>query len=86
MTCLQREAFQNLKVNHSLNFVNPESSTHTQNIELGWGERVQSFRNTTGNEALFGLSLCVFYKKAYSNDTEGTQFRGIRRITYTLYL
>lgn len=45
---LQHEGFQHLKINHSLNFVDPEDRTiHTQNIERTW-------RNVRGGIPRYG--------------------------------
>ena len=34
--CLDREGFQHLKVNHSINFKDPETGAHTNAIESSW--------------------------------------------------
>ncbi|KII60245.1 hypothetical protein RF11_05676 [Thelohanellus kitauei] len=34
--CLAQEDYNYLKVNHSINFVDPQSGAHTQNIESTW--------------------------------------------------
>jgi hypothetical protein len=34
--CLKKEEYQHLKVNHSLNFKDPETGAHTNNIECEW--------------------------------------------------
>ena len=36
--CLESEGFIHLKVNHSINFVDPGTGAHTQNIERAWRE------------------------------------------------
>lgn len=36
--CLNKEGFKHLRVNHKMNFVDPETNAHTQNIERVWRE------------------------------------------------
>lgn len=36
--CLDKEGFQHLTVNHSLNFVDPETGAHTQNMSVSSGK------------------------------------------------
>lgn len=61
--CLQDEGYTHLKVNHSLNFVDPATGAHTQNIERCW-------REVRGNVPRYGRSdrhyegyLCEFLWK-----------------------
>lgn len=45
--CLADEGFQHLTVNHSQNFVDPDTGAHTQNIERAW-------RDLRGNVPKYG--------------------------------
>lgn len=45
--CLEIEGYKHLTVNHSYNFVDPDSKAHTQNIERAW-------RDTRANIPRFG--------------------------------
>jgi len=46
--CLQSEGYQHLTVNHSYNFVDPDTKAHTQHIERAW-------RETRGNIPRYGI-------------------------------
>ena len=65
--CLAHHGFQHLRVNHSLNFVDPTTGAHTQNIERTWRE-VRDNIPTYGRreEHMEGYLAEYYFKKKYS--------------------
>ncbi|XP_071576627.1 uncharacterized protein [Temnothorax nylanderi] len=64
--CLSNEDFQPLTVNHSYNFVDPESGAHTQHIERVWREvRANIPRYGTKSEHLLGYLSEYLFTRAY---------------------
>ncbi|XP_028046186.2 uncharacterized protein LOC118644227 [Monomorium pharaonis] len=65
--CLNNEDFQHLTVNHSYNFVDPDTGAHTQHIERVWREvRGNIPRYGTKEDHVLGY-LCEFlFKRAHS--------------------
>ncbi|XP_024882507.1 uncharacterized protein LOC112461483 [Temnothorax curvispinosus] len=66
--CLNNEGFQHLTVNHSYNFVDPETGTHTQHIERVWIEVRENIpRYGTTEDHVLLEHLCEYlFKRAYS--------------------
>ncbi|XP_024869450.1 uncharacterized protein LOC112453119 [Temnothorax curvispinosus] len=65
--CLNNEGFQYLTVNHSYNFVDPETGAHTQNIECVWREvRGNIPRYGTREDHVLGYLNEYLFKRAYS--------------------
>lgn len=65
---LSGEGFQHFTVNHSLNFVDPDTGAHTQNIERAWVEvrrLVPRFGRRTAHYE--GYLADVLFRKAYPN-------------------
>ena len=55
--CLQDEGYNHLTVNHSLNFVDPDTGAHTQRIENTWWGIKRSMPRTGMSKDLFGSYL-----------------------------
>nr|XP_012229903.1 PREDICTED: uncharacterized protein LOC105676515 isoform X1 [Linepithema humile] len=65
--CLNNEGFQHLTVNHSYNFVDPQSGAHTQHIERVWKEvRGNIPRYGRRSNHFIGYLTEFFFKRAYS--------------------
>ncbi|XP_025158751.1 uncharacterized protein LOC112589480 [Harpegnathos saltator] len=64
--CLSNEGFQHLTVNHSYNFVDPESGVHTQHIERVWREVRRNIPRYGSTREYHALGyLCEFlFKRA----------------------
>lgn len=62
--------FEHLTVNHSQNFVDPDTGAHTQNIESLWGKLKAKKRRQSGvHRQLFDSYLCEFlWRHANRND------------------
>ncbi|XP_018406348.1 PREDICTED: uncharacterized protein LOC108782553 [Cyphomyrmex costatus] len=65
--CLNNEGFQHLTVNHTYNFVDPDSGAHTQNIERVWREVRANIPRYGRREYHLERYLCEFlFKRAYA--------------------
>ncbi|XP_011867709.1 PREDICTED: uncharacterized protein LOC105561931 [Vollenhovia emeryi] len=65
--CLSNEGFQHLTVNHSYNFVDPESGAHTQHIERVWREVQGNIpKYGTKSEHYVGYLSEFLFKRTYS--------------------
>lgn len=65
---LDKEGFQHLTVNHSLNFVDPDTGAHTQNIERVWREvRGNIPRFGSRDTHLVGYLAEFLFKRQYPN-------------------
>ena len=58
--CLSEEDFQHLTVNHSLNFVDPNTGCHTQNVELLWWCIKRTLLDTMTRHGQLYLNLAEF--------------------------
>ena len=57
--CLNEEDFEHLTVNHSLNFVDPETGPHIQNIECLWWQIKCQLPDTLSKHHLLYVSTLV---------------------------
>ncbi|KAI5736131.1 hypothetical protein M8J76_000299 [Diaphorina citri] len=68
--CLSDEGFTHLTVNHSFNFVDPDTGAHTQNIERLWREVRSHVPRFGGIEKHFDGYLAEFhFKRAFPKHT-----------------
>ena len=69
--CLSSEGFVHQNVNHSMNFVDPHSGAHTQNIERIWREVRGGISRFSRNQNHMAGYLAEFlFKRKYSDYTE----------------
>ena len=70
--CLQNEGYQHLTVNHSLNFVDPDTGAHTQGIENTWWGVKRSMPRTGTSKDLFDSYLQEWlWRQHYKSDPFG---------------
>lgn len=70
--CLNDEGFQHLTVNHSLNFVDPDTGAHTQGIENTWWGVKRNMPRTGTSKDLFESYLQEWlWRHLYKNDPFG---------------
>ena len=70
--CLQDEGYNHLTVNHSLNFVDPDTGAHTQRIENTWWEIKRSMPRTGTSKDLFSSYLQEWlWRKQYGENSFG---------------
>ena len=72
--------FQHLTANHSINFVNPITQVHTQNIESTWTQAKKRMRNCmTTNTEMLDTHLAEFcWRKKFGGATLGNLIIEIR--------
>ncbi|RLU25123.1 hypothetical protein DMN91_003215 [Ooceraea biroi] len=69
--CLDTEGFQHLTVNHNYNFVDPDTGTHTQNIERIWREVRANIPRYGRSEYHMDSYIAGFYfKRKYPDHTQ----------------
>ena len=70
--CLKDEGYGHLTVNHSLNFVDPDTGAHTQRIENTWWGVKRSMPRTGTSKDLFESYLQEWmWRKHYGDDPFG---------------
>ena len=91
--CLKNEGYDHLTVNHSLNFVNPDTGAHTQGIENTWWGVKRSFPRTGTSKELFdGYLQEYMWRQQYGEDPFGNiikhiadLYRSIKGSSVSLY-
>ena len=68
--CLSKEGYQHLKVNHSLNFVDPHTGAHTNRIERHWRDTKNLVPKYGRRKAHFVGYLAVAYFKLHYPDSK----------------
>lgn len=70
--CLQNEGYQHLIVNHSLNFVDPNTGAHTPGIEnTWWGVKRSMPRTGTSNDLFDSYLQEWLWRQHYKSDPFG---------------
>ena len=72
--CLNDEGFQHLTVNRSLNFVDPDTGAHTQNIENTWWVAKRSLPQTGRSRDMFENYLLEFLWRRHYRTHDGFPF------------
>ena len=69
--CLSEEGFTHLKVNHKLNFVDPKTKAHTNNIERKWRDLKSRVPRYGRREGFFiGYLAMAYFKFHFSDSTQ----------------
>lgn len=69
--CLKDEEYEHLTVNHSYNFVDPDTGAHTQHIERTWREvRANVPRYGRKEDHFAGYLAEFFFRRKFPNSTE----------------
>ena len=80
--CLNDEGFQHLTVNHSLNFVDPDTGAHTPNIENTWWVAKRSLPQTGRSRDMFENYLLEFlWRRHYRTHDSFPFFLFLEHIT-----
>ena len=81
--CLRDEGYTHLTVNHSLNFVDPDTGAHTQRIENTWWGIKRSMPRTGTSKDLFQSYLQEWlWRQHYGDDPFGNIMRHIADLLY----
>ena len=76
--CLKDEGYEHLTVNHSLNFVDPNTGAHTRGIENTWWGVKRSYPRTGTSKELFESYLQEFmWRKHYGENPFGNILKHI---------
>ena len=76
--CLKNEGYDHLTVNHSLNFVDPDTGAHTQRIEnTWWGVKRSLPRTGTSKELFYGYLQEYMWCQQYGEDPFGNIIKHI---------
>ena len=79
--CLQDKGYQHLTVNHSLNFVDPDTGAHTQGIENTWWGGKQDLPRIGTSKDLSKSCLHEFLcRKHYGEDPFGNIIKHIAEL------
>lgn len=67
--CLDKEGYEHLKVNHSVNFVDPETGAHTNTIESTWRALKRSLPKNGTLKSMYDSYFCQYcIRKKYINE------------------
>ena len=76
--CLQDEGYVPLTVNHSLNFVDPDTGAHTQGIKIRWWCVKRGLPSTGTSKELFESFLQEYmWRQHYGEDPFGNSIKHI---------
>ena len=79
--CLKDEGYEHLTVNHSLNFVDPDTGAHTQGIENTWWGVKRSYPRTGTSKELLERYLQEFlWRKRYGENPFGNILKNVAEL------